>query len=393
MKIGYLDCFSGVSGDMMLGALVDAGVALETIRAALAGLPLEGYRLEEHKVTRGGIAATKVDVILAHEHEHAHRGLSEVTDLIRAGELSTEVEGRSIRVFRNLAEAEAKVHGTTVEHVHFHEVGAVDAICDIVGAVAGFEALGLDELLFSKVALGGGMVRTEHGSLPVPAPATAELLKGLPTAGGPVEFELTTPTGAALLRTLGRPSPGWPEMAVERIGCGAGGRDISGHPNVLRLAVGTPERGAESDEVWVLEVNLDDMTGEEIGYLAERLRNGGALEVFTTPVQMKKNRPGVLLTVLCTPEGRGAMEEVLWRHSTTLGVRRSLRARSKLARRHETVETPWGEVRVKLGLLGDEVVRCEPEYEDCRRIAEAAGVALREVNHAARTAWHAGRQT
>jgi hypothetical protein len=389
MKIAYADCSSGVSGDMMLGALVDAGVPLAAMRDALATLPLHGYRLEERRVMRAGLAALKVDVVLDEGHHQEHRGLDDVLAVLRGGRLSPRVLEGAEQVFRRLAQAEAKVHGTTPDRVHFHEVGAVDAICDVVGTLVGLEALGVDELLFGRIALGGGSVQTAHGTLPVPAPGTAELLRGLPTAGGPVEMELATPTGAALLSTLGRPSPSWPQMTVEAVGMGAGGRDVPGHPNVLRLAVGvTDAAGAtESDQVWVLEANVDDMTGQEVGCCLERLLAAGALDACVTPVQMKKNRPGVLLTVLCEPAQLSAMEEALWRHTTTLGVRRCLMQRSKLARRHETVRTPWGEARVKLGLLGGEVVRSEPEYEDCRRLAEAAGLSLREVYRAVLDAW------
>jgi len=373
---------------MCLGALVDAGVALDAIRGALAGLPLAGYEIESEKVTRSGIAATRVRVILAPDSRPEHRGLREVLEIIGAGNLPPVVARKACAVFRNLADAEARVHDTDPDSVHFHEVGAVDAICDIVGAAAGLDTLGLDELLFSTVRLGGGVVQAAHGTLPVPAPATVELLRGLPTAGGPAQVELTTPTGAALLKTLGRACPCWPDMSVDRVGYGAGARELPGHPNVLRLAVGRREEAGptDSDAVWVLEANVDDMTGEEIGYCTERLMAAGALDVFVTPIQMKKNRPGVKLSVLCAPEKLSAMEGQLWRDSSTLGVRRSLWQRSTLRRRVQKVQTEWGEVRLKLALLGDELVRCQPEYEDCRRIAESAGVPLREVYRKARQA-------
>ncbi len=388
MRIGYLDCFSGVSGDMCLGALVDAGVPLAAIEAALATLPVGGYRLSASRVNRAGIAATLVEVRLEQEHRHPHRGLSDVLALIEGGELPEEVVERSAAVFRNLAEAEARVHGTDVERVHFHEVGAVDAICDVVGTVFGLRQLGLEALRFSTVMLGGGTVRAAHGTLPVPAPATAELLRGLPTAGGPAEVELATPTGAAILKTLGEPAPRWPAMSVQTVAYGAGARELDGHPNVLRLAVGDapPAGGAESDVLWVLETNLDDMTGEEVGYCLEALLVGGALDAFTAPVQMKKGRPGVLLTALCAPEELRAVEELLWRHTSTLGLRRHLCQRSCLRRHSRTVPTPWGEVRVKVAYLGEDEVRCEPEYEDCRAIARERGLPLREVYQAARRA-------
>jgi uncharacterized protein (TIGR00299 family) protein len=391
MRIAYLDCFSGISGNMCLGALLDAGVPLESMEAVLARLPVRGYRLKAERVLRRGLAATHVEIELDPTERHPHRGLGDVLDIIERAGLEAPVAERSVAVFRNLAEAEAMVHGTDVESVHFHEVGAVDAICDIVGTVAGLAQLGVERLLFSTVRVGGGTVKVAHGTLPVPAPATAELLKGLPTAGGPVQVELATPTGAAILKTLGEPCPEWPAMSVLSIGYGAGGRDPQEVPNVLRLALGEapPAGGAGSDCVWVLETNLDDMTGEQVGYCMEKLAQAGALDAFTAPVQMKKGRPGVQVTVLCEPERLRAAEEVLWRHTTTLGVRRCLWQRSKLSRQVRTAQTPYGPVRVKVASLGREVLRCKPEYEDCRALAEASGVpleqvcreALRSINH------------
>jgi len=381
MKIGYLDCFSGISGNMCLGALLDAGVALESIEAVLARLPVSGYRLRAERVARRGIAAMHVEVELDESERHPHRGLADVLAVIDRAGLEPRVAERSAAVFRNLAEAEAKVHGTDTDHVHFHEVGAVDAICDIVGTVAGLEVLGIEKLFFSTVRLGGGTVRMAHGVLPVPAPATAELLKGLPTAGGPVQMELTTPTGAAILKTLGEPAPHWPEMSVLAIGHGAGGRDPQEVPNVLRLVVGDAPPAGEAlcDCVWVLDTNLDDMTGEQVGYCMEKLAEAGVLDAFTKPVQMKKGRPGVQVTVLCEPERLRAAEEVLWRHTTTLGIRRCLWQRSKLRRQVVAVTTQWGQVRVKVAYLGEEVLRRKPEYEDCRALAESHSVPLERV--------------
>ncbi|MFO8008756.1 MAG: nickel pincer cofactor biosynthesis protein LarC [Candidatus Brocadiia bacterium] len=392
MRVGYLDCFSGISGDMFLGALVDAGVPLETIEGALCKLPVAGWSLSAEPVMRSGITATRVAVELDEHEHHPHRGLGDVVEIIESGGLPEPVAERACAVFRNLAEAEAKVHNTDTDHVHFHEVGAVDAICDIVGTVAGLAELGIERLLHSPVRLGGGTVEAAHGRLPVPAPATAELLRGRPTAGGPVEVELTTPTGAALLKTLAEPAPYWPEMTVELVAHGAGARDLRGLPNVLRLAVGTaPPAGdapaTESDVVWLLEVNLDDMTGEEMGHCTEQIMAAGALDAFKTPVQMKKNRPAVQLTVLCAPDALEGVERALWTHSSTLGIRRALWQRSKLARKHRTVDTPWGQVRLKVAYLGERVVRCEPEYEDCRSLAERNGLSLRQVRRAALRAW------
>ena len=384
MRIGYLDCFSGVSGDMCLGACVDAGVPLDCIESALEGLPICGYALSAERTTRAGLTATKVAVELEEHHHHPHRGLGDVLEILGAGSLSERVLERSSRVFRRLAEAEARVHDTDPDSVHFHEVGAVDAICDIVGTVAALEELGLDALKFGTVMLGGGTVEAAHGTLPVPAPATAQLLKGFPTAGGPVDVELTTPTGAALITTLGEPAPFWPDMSAETVAYGAGGRDIPGLPNVLRLTVGEkPPGDLDSDVVWVLEANVDDMTGEEVGFCTEKLLSGGALDVWTCPIQMKKGRPGIRLTVLCAPERREALEGLIWRHTTTLGVRRCLWQRSKLQRESTSVDTPWGEVRVKVACLEGQMVRCEPEYEDCRALAEDRDLSLREVYRAA----------
>ena len=309
MRIGYLDCFSGVSGDMFLGALVDAGVPLDSITQPLKTLPLSGFEITAEKVTRAGLAATKVTVELE-EHDHPHRGLSDVLSIIREGDVSPEVKSTATRVFQRLAEAEAKVHDTTPEEVHFHEVGAVDAICDVVGTAIGLAELDLDALNTSPIALGGGTVQGSHGTLPVPAPATATLLEGMHTYGGPVELELTTPTGAALVSTLAVQQGPWPDMAIRKIGCGAGGREIDGHPNMLRLALGETECAEETDtdHVWLLEANLDDMTGEEIGFASERLFQAGALDVFTTPIYMKKGRPAVKLSVLCSPDGVSRIE-------------------------------------------------------------------------------------
>jgi len=388
MRIGYLDCFSGVSGDMFLGALVDAGVPLESITEPLATLPFSGYEISAEKTTRAGLSATKVSVHLE-KHEHPHRGLREVLSIIDQGDLEPEVENIARQAFRWLAEAEAEAHQSTPYEVHFHEVGAVDAICDVVGTAAGLAQLDLDVLMVSSIALGGGQVEGSHGTLPVPAPATAILLEGMRTYGGPVDVELTTPTGAALVRTVAEGQSSWPDMVVGSIGCGAGGREIDGHPNMLRLAAGETQ-GAESpdfDHVWLLEANLDDMTGEEVGFASEKLFQAGALDVFTTPIYMKKGRPATKLSALCSPGAVSRVEAAFWRHSSTLGIRRNLCHRSKLIRNTTTVDTQWGQISVKTGSLNGQIIRCEPEYEDCRQIAENRGLSLRRVMEAARNAW------
>ncbi len=388
MDIIYLDCYSGVSGDMFLGALVDWGVALEVIREALRTLPLDGYELRSRDVRRGGVAATKVDVV-CEERDHPHRGLDDVLHILQEGDLAPEVLAQSSTVFRNLARAEAQVHDTDPNSVHFHEVGAVDAICDIVGTVAGLNHIGADELYFSRLALGGGTVEAAHGTLPVPAPATVKLLEGLPASGGPVDIELTTPTGAALVSALGEPRPRWPDMQLTSVGHGAGDHDLDDLPNLLRLVTGRtdPEIEVESDHVWCLEANLDDMTGEEIGFCCRRLMEDAALDVFSTPIQMKKDRPGLKITVLCAPTDLHTCERILFRNSTTLGIRRRLMQRSKLQRKVVSIETPWGEARGKIA-GGDEVEqRFEPEYEDCARIARDNDLPLRQVYNEVRRAW------
>ncbi len=385
MKTAYFDCFSGISGDMCLGALVDAGVPIEKLQNSLAQLDVPGFRLAADKVLRSGIGASHVKVMMDEAEHHPHRGLHTILRIIEDSGLPAGVVQRSSAVFQALGEAEAHVHRTDVDHVHFHEVGAVDAICDIVGTAIGLAHLGIEKVLFSTIRLGGGTVKAAHGTLPVPAPATAELVKGLPSEGGPVDVELTTPTGAAILRALGEPHPSWPAMSVQKVGYGAGTREMDHHPNVLRLAIGDtpPKTGAGSDCIWVLDTNLDDMTGEEIGYCTEKLMQAGALDAFTTSIQMKKGRPGVRLTVLCEPAELAQMEGAIWKHTSTLGIRRTFSQRSKLGRETERIETPWGPVDVKIAYLGDDVVRREPEYEDCRAIAEAHGVSLREVYRAA----------
>lgn len=390
MRIGYLDCFSGVSGDMFLGALVDAGVPLKAISEPLATLPFSGYEISAEKHTRASLATTKVTITLK-KHEHPHRGLDDVISIIEQGNLDPDIVSTARKVFERLANAEARAHDTTPQEVHFHEVGAVDAICDVVGTIVGLAELDLDFLKVSPIALGGGTVEAAHGTLPVPAPATAFLLEGLHTYGGPVDLELTTPTGAALVSTLAGEQGSWPDMKIQTTGCGAGGREIDGHPNMLRLVLGETDSVdvQETDHVWLLEANLDDMTGEEVGFASERLFQAGALDAFTTPIYMKKGRPAVKLSVLCSPGTVSQIEAALWRDTSTFGIRRRLCHRSKLNRSSRTVHTRWGDVSVKAGYLDGRLIRCEPEYEDCRRIAEEQGLPLRRVIDTARKAWSA----
>lgn len=386
MRIGYFDCFSGASGDMILGAMISAGLPIETLRRELAKLPVGGYELTAREVQKQGIAAVKVDVKITEKPGHRH--LSQITTLIDASTLSETVKGSAKRIFTRLAEAEAKVHACSVEHVHFHEVGAVDAIVDVVGAAIGAEQLGLDRIVCSPIPTGSGTVSCDHGVLPIPAPATAELLVGVSLAECDEPGELTTPTGAAILTTLAAGFGAVPPMRIERCGYGAGSREGRRRPNVLRLICGQAEDASdETDQVVVLEANLDDATGEEIGHALASLLAAGALDVFTVPVMMKKNRPGVLLTALTAPEKQQVCEEVLFAETSTFGIRRQVCTRRKLARRIETATTRFGPVRVKLGSRGDRVTIVSPEYDDCAEAARRHGVGLREVMDAARIAW------
>jgi hypothetical protein len=393
MRCGYFDCFSGAAGDMILGALVDAGVPLDTLREALGRLKLPGVQLETEAVQRGGFAATQVHVEVDRAAQTHHRHLPDILDIIAKAGMSPNVTERAGRIFTRLAEAEARVHGIDVEHVHFHEVGAADAIVDIVGACVGVVALGLERITCSPIPTGSGTVKCEHGVLPVPAPATAELLRGVPLAECDVVGELTTPTGAAILTTLAESYGPLPALRVSAIGCGAGTRENRARPNLLRLFVGeadaarVPLADLEHDRVLMLETQVDDVAGQVLAHACERLLEAGALDAYLVPIIMKKGRPGQLLAVLCRPQDLAAVEAVLFREIGTLGVRRQEWFRDKLARRHVTVTTAYGPIRVKLGQAGHEVLRAWPEYEDCAAAARARGVALRDVQDAALQAW------
>ncbi len=409
MKTAYFDPFSGASGDMILGALVDAGLDMDALRAELAKLPVHGYRLDAQQVTRHGIAATDFQVAVEHQHApategqpdhasrvthhggHPHRGLSDILAIIRDADLPAADQERASAVFRRLAEAEAKVHQRSVEEIHFHEVGAVDAIVDIVGAVVGLRLLGIEQVVCGPLRTGTGFVDCAHGRLPLPAPATAELLRGVPSQGTDLEGELTTPTGAALLTTLAGAFGPRPPMVVQAIGCGAGHRERESVPNLLRVVVGDAEPvsapGTEADEVVVIEANLDDLSPEIAGHALDRLLEAGALDAFLTPVQMKKGRPGVLLSVIAEPGASAALEELILRETSTFGLRRTRAARRKLRRQWVEAETAYGTIRVKLGLLGEEVVQAAPEYEDCRRAASEHAAPLKAVYQAALDAY------
>jgi len=391
MKIAYLDCQSGISGDMTLGALVDAGVDLAALQAAVDSLGFpQPCRLTSSQVKRNGFRAAKVSV--EYEPEPAHRHLHHITGMIDASDvLTARQKDLAKRIFTKLGEAEAKVHGTSIRQVHFHEVGAVDSIADIVGSAVGWDLLGVDKIYCSPVPTGRGFVEIAHGRCGIPAPATAELLKGVPIAESTVECELTTPTGAAILATLVESYGSLPSMRVERIGYGAGNRDMPSQANILRLFVGETTESAATDQVWVVETNLDDVSGEVIGYAVTKLWEQGALDVTTTAISMKKNRPGVTVTVLCQAADIEKIEQVLFRETGTLGVRRWPVSRHKLNRRPHTVETSYGPIAGKLGWMPGLEPSFSPEFEACRKAAEAKGVPLKDVYEAALRAFEAAK--
>jgi len=406
-RVVYFDCASGASGDMLLGALVDLGLPLDVLRQELAKIPLGGYRLEARQVDRSGLRATKVDVVIDgaedghhehHDHDHGRhhhghpagagheRGLPEILDLLERSTLDDGVKRRAGGLFRRLAEAEAAVHGTSPEEVHFHEVGAVDSIVDTVGGVCGLLWLQADRFVASALNVGTGTVTMSHGTFAVPPPATARLVQGVPIYGAG-EGELLTPTGALLVTAHADGYGPLPPLRVQAIGHGAGARDTPGRPNVLRLIVGEETAAGASERVLVLETEIDDMPPQLYGPLMERLLTEGALDVFYTAIQMKKGRPGTLVTALCDPARREALEEVFFRETTTLGVRRQEWERTALERDQVPVTTPHGPVAIKVGRRGGRVYNAQPEFEDCRRLAEERGVPVKEVWAAALAAY------
>ena len=426
MRIAYLDCFSGISGDMFLAAVIDSGVAPEIFERAVDTLGLDA-KLQISRVNRSGIVATKVDVIVngerdlprsiqaglsrphehthehVHQHEHSHdhshgpredsvhqdtghhhgRGLKQIREIIRKAAITESAKTVAIDIFERLGAAEAKIHNVEIEKIHFHEVGAVDALVDIICAAVGAEALGVDEIVCSPLNVGGGTVSCAHGTFPVPAPATVELLTGAPVFSSGLQAELVTPTGAAIVRTLATRFASFPEMKIEKTGYGAGTRDFPGHANVLRITVGEAASkfaaSTSQDTISILEANLDDLNPQIFGYVMDRLLEAGALDVFGVPVQMKKGRPGTLLSVLTKPEIADKLMQIIFAETTTLGVRQRQESRHVLARKWQTISTRFGAVRIKIASLNGTVNSYAPEYEDCRRIAVEHRVPLKLV--------------
>ncbi len=423
MRVAYLDCFSGISGDMFLGALIDAGVSPELLEDTVKALDI-GARVEVSKVVRAGISATKVDVYAngekdlprevfweqqendhAHKHSHGHehehsdgdshehhrhghdhehgRSLKEIRHIIEKAAISGTAKATAIKIFETLGQAEAELHSTSIDQVHFHEVGAVDAMVDIVCAAVGAQSLAVEDWVCSPLNVGGGTVKCAHGTLPVPAPATLKLLRDAPVYSSGPQVELVTPTGAAIVRTLSVRFAPFPTMKIEKAGYGAGTRDFPEHPNLLRITIGEAEPtdrvNTSNDRITVLEANLDDLSPQVLAYAMERLLAEGALDVFSVPVQMKKSRPGALLTVLAKMEDASRLTKTIFAETTTLGVRRREEQRQTLSRRWETVDTTWGPVRIKVANMNGTVSNYAPEYEDCRTLAEAQHVPLRTV--------------
>jgi uncharacterized protein (TIGR00299 family) protein len=380
MKVCYLDCFSGISGNMVLGALVDIGLQKSVLLEEVAKLGVEPFDIEVKRNERMKIYGTHVKV-KGKGDEGPQRSYREIKQMIEVSPLDLQVKDRSLDIFRRLASAEAKIHGEKIDEVHFHEIGALDSIVDVVGAAVGMNHLAIERVFASKIPVGSGFVLGQHGRLPVPAPATLEILKGIPIYSSSLNEELVTPTGAAILTSWSSGFGNIPEMRIEKVGYGLGDRVFEGIPNVLRIILGKDDGSRrEADWVWVVETDIDDMSPEIYGYLMEKLPEAGAIDVTFTPIQMKKNRPGITIKVLCYEAEVDMIIDTLFRESTTIGVRLYSVRRAKLSRRTEEVETKYGTVRLKVSTdHRGRAINIMPEYEDCKRIAEAMGISLKEI--------------
>lgn len=384
MKTLYFDCFAGASGDMILGAMVGAGVDPNALREQLSLLNVEGFKIDFETVNRSGLSATYARVETVHEHKHRH--LSDIRKIIESSGVSDAAKDLSLRIFTRLAEAEARVHDEPIEKVHFHEVGALDAIVDVVGAAICFDLLKIDRFVSSPLHVGSGMVEMAHGRFPVPPPAVTELLRGVPFYSGDIKGELLTPTGAAIITTVCREFGPIPRIKTDRTGYGAGAREYEHFPNVLRVLIGETETEDGSERLWMIETNLDDASPQIIGHVMDRVFELGALDCYFTAVQMKKNRPGVLLSVLCGRHDKEAVMKLLFTETTTLGVRSYEVERRALRRSIVQVETQYGPIDVKVAHLNGRVVNEMPEFEQVRTAALGAGVPLKVVEEAARVA-------
>jgi uncharacterized protein (TIGR00299 family) protein len=386
-KVLYIEPFSGISGDMMIGALLDLGFSFEELREKLDTLNLKGYEISAEKCMRSGIHATKFNVEVGHSHHH--RGYTDIREMIESSGLSRWVKEKSIEAFLRLAEAESKIHGQPLEKVHFHEVGAVDSIVDIVGSMIAVESLLPADIVASPVNVGQGTLECQHGIYPVPGPAAQELLKHIPTFNNDVTGELTTPTGATLLATLTENFGNRPPMKIQMTGYGAGTRQTKGNANVLRISLGERMEDVRQTSVSpelrvaVIETTIDDMSPQVYGYFLEKAMAAGALDIYSTPIQMKKNRPGLKMTCVCPVAEVDRFTELIFRETTTIGIRYTLAERKTLERIFQPVETPYGTVTMKISLMDGRVVNYVPEFKDCRRLAKEKGVALKEIQAAA----------
>ena len=378
MKTAYLDCFSGISGDMFLGALLDAGLSFAELKAALQSLPLEGYELQSVSEERNYIYGTRFSVQVDQTVQKA-RGLTEISELIQAGNFSPWVKETSIHIFEALAKVEAQIHGCPIEKIHFHEIGAVDSIIDIVGTVYGVESLGIEAMHASALPLGSGLIKSAHGQIPNPAPATLVLLKNVPVYDAGLKYELVTPTGAALITGLAQSFGTLPAMRIQRTGYGVGGYQLPDRPNLLRLIIGESQFEGAVETLLVLEASLDDSNPEWLGFLMDRLFQAGALDVSFSPLQMKKNRPATLLRVLAYPTDKDRFMEIIFKESTTLGVRFNYTQRKVLQKIPITVDSPWGKIQANKIIQPDGSFFIQPEFEACRCLALKKGLALKEI--------------
>ncbi len=405
MKTAYFDCFSGISGDMCLGAMVGAGASLNEIEKNLKKLPIRGYRLTKKKVKRAGISATKVDVDLKSAisgQQSVVRRWKDIKKIIKTSTLSADVKKKGYEIFKRIFEAEARVHGMSVDRVHLHELGGIDCLIDIFGTLIGLELLGVEQVFSTPINVGSGYTKTEHGILPVPAPATAELLKGIPVYSSGIPSELTTPTGAAIIRTLSTGFGRMPLFTPEHIGLGAGSRDFKDRPNILRVLIGNSSphpfgkgaclvpayrqaggkqgmRGFSNETITVIETNIDDMNPQLYEYIIERLLKEGALDVYLTQIMMKKTRPAIKLSVLCNSDKKDNLINLIFKETTTIGVRYYETNRVTMEREIKSVKTKYGKVRVKYSVFGNSVSKSAPEYEDCRKLAKEKGIPLINV--------------
>ena len=378
MKIAYLDCFSGVSGDMLVGSLLDAGLPFEELESIISGLNLDGYTISAKKEERNNLFGTRFHVSLKEKHQKA-RYLKDIKEIITGGDLPLAVVEKCIAIFEKLAITEGEIHHISPDELHFHEVGAIDSIIDIVGSVVGIYLLGIEKLFVSRIPVGKGIITSAHGKIPLPSPATIALLEGVPIYDSGQEVEMITPTGAALITSLCSSFGLIPSMILERVGYGVGSRTLADKPNLLRILIGNDIDKQRSETVVVLESNLDDMSPELLGYLMDRLFDAGAKDVTFSHIQMKKNRPGIQLQVIGQPEDKDRLSNIIFKESTTLGIRFNYSQRSILTRGELMVESPWGKMRVKKVINQGGKTALLPEYEECRRVAKANNLALRDV--------------